>query len=247
MPYGRKRRYPYARRSSRPTKRYRRSAPRYRRRFRKRFVRGRRPATNLVPNSMFVKLRFFDTYSLADGGTGGAYRTFVGNSIYDPDYTGVGGVPSGYTEYAALYNKYRVYGCKIRVRFNASTSQPQIMAGISARYRGSAVSSPTNIQQTFGELRKNTKHVILQNTSSSVGSSGSFRYVTMFRKTKDMVGSAFKDKDLEADFGDNPAIEWFYDIMMCGVNATETNMSVAASVYMTYYVKFFDPAIQATD
>lgn len=41
-------------------------------------------------------------------------QTFRVNSLYDPDYTGIGDQPVGFDELSAFYSKYRVRACKIK-------------------------------------------------------------------------------------------------------------------------------------
>lgn len=50
------------------------------------------------------------------------------NSLFDPDLTGVGTQPVGFDQYAALYEKYRVYEASYKVCFyNTSTTRPIIV------------------------------------------------------------------------------------------------------------------------
>lgn len=41
-----------------------------------------------------------------------AYNTYRANSLYDPDFTGVGTTASGYATMSGVYNKYRVISCQ---------------------------------------------------------------------------------------------------------------------------------------
>lgn len=40
---------------------------------------------------------------------------FRANSLYDPDYTSVGGQPYMYDQLAAIYNRYRVYSMSFKL------------------------------------------------------------------------------------------------------------------------------------
>lgn len=118
---------PYARRRSNRTRIRRRT---YRSR-RRRATRARRRAVstystvsrrprwlNPLPQMQKYKLNYNDgnfTLSLTALGLYRMYLAFRGNSIYDPDYTGVGCQPYGHDELAALFQLYKVYSSKITV------------------------------------------------------------------------------------------------------------------------------------
>lgn len=101
-------------RSKRPirTKRrkpYRKTRTTIRRRLGKgwRVTRFRAPLGNF-PNTKTVALRYVENITL-DGGSGStAVNVFRVNSIYDPNYTGVGHQPMFRDNYAAIYEDYRV-------------------------------------------------------------------------------------------------------------------------------------------
>lgn len=56
---------------------------------------------------------------LQNTGTGGVFGqyTFRGNDIYDPDFSGTGGQPTGRDEYYAFYGRCTVLASRIRVTF----------------------------------------------------------------------------------------------------------------------------------
>lgn len=66
---------------------------------------------------------------------------FRANSIYDPDYTGVGHQPYGRDQWVAFYNHYTVLGSKITVHFSATTTSTPTIVGIALRDEPSAPST----------------------------------------------------------------------------------------------------------
>lgn len=48
------------------------------------------------------------------------------NSIYDPDYSGVGSTVMGYTQVNALYQRYRVLSAKVTVQWDNLSSDPVV-------------------------------------------------------------------------------------------------------------------------
>lgn len=196
---------------------------------------------------MFVKLHYADVWHL-NTATGGAYysvQSFRGNSIYDPDLTGVGGTPSGYTEWAALYNKYRVWGSKIVVRAQPLTAVDIGLVGIRARFGEAAWASPIAIQQGLLELKKDTRvrHVSLVDTNNARAV-----IMKMYRSTSRMVGKTVKnDNDYAALFGANPTLSWFWDFCMTQAEHSATDWQAHVTVQITYYVELFDCSITYGD
>lgn len=56
-----------------------------------------------------------------------ALHQFRLNSLFDPDLTGVGTQPVGFDQYAALYEKYRVYEASYKVSFYNGQTRPLIV------------------------------------------------------------------------------------------------------------------------
>lgn len=68
-----------------------------------------------------------------NGGIAGAAAVYVFrvNSLFDPDFTGGGHQPLGFDQMSAMYNRYTVTNCQIRVVFsNPSTNDFRVISGI---------------------------------------------------------------------------------------------------------------------
>jgi hypothetical protein len=86
---------------------------------------------HLYNNHFTVKLTYADTfnYSITPSG-GGARQIFRANSIFDPDYTGVGHQPLFRDMWASQYNFYTVLACEYTMIFyHASKGQSDGAAG----------------------------------------------------------------------------------------------------------------------
>lgn len=120
MPYYRKKRSSYRRRTSR-----RKAVAPYRKR-KPRYTRYRRPILEGFPKRKIVKLRYSQTlvYDIGAGSFGSlAMRA---NGAFDP-YAETGGhQPMGYDQWAAIYSRYTVIGTQIRLTYiNTSVAQPE--------------------------------------------------------------------------------------------------------------------------
>ncbi len=82
--------------------------------------------TKLIIPSMFRGKMAYDTVVAMTPAAGAASaNVFRWNSVYDPDFTGVGASAVAYSQLSALYNRYRVLAAKMSVTFvNTSTTTP---------------------------------------------------------------------------------------------------------------------------
>lgn len=88
-----------------------------------------KPAVLGVPDSHFVVL----SYPVNTTWTATAYEAtyqFALNDLFDPDYTGAGGQPTYFDQWAVLYSRYRVLGCRVDLTFDNSTSSSIRVAAV---------------------------------------------------------------------------------------------------------------------
>lgn len=126
-----------------PVSRYRKSRRtnllRRRRRYgttmRKRTYKPRINRSIGLPKQIFLKMRYatMSEVNVAPGATSNIFYRL--NSIYDPEEAVGGGQPYYYDQYLPMYNRYRVYGCKVEVTISCSSASANLfhpMAMISA-------------------------------------------------------------------------------------------------------------------
>lgn len=74
------------------------------------------------PDKKAVRLKYVEFITLNPTAAGSAVpiiNHFRANSLFDPNYSGVGHQPRGFDEHAALYDHYTVIGSKIKVTFES--------------------------------------------------------------------------------------------------------------------------------
>lgn len=79
---------------------------------------------HIMPDRALVRMPY--TTTIAYNLTGSIYQeyTYRGNSIFDPDASGVGGQPLGFDQWNAFYNLYEVSASSIKVELvNTTVSQ----------------------------------------------------------------------------------------------------------------------------
>lgn len=88
-------------------------------------ARGLTSAPLIFPSQFRGRLNYDTLLQLAPAASAVAYNTFRLNSVYDPDYSGVGTAAYGYSALAALYGRYRVLGYSVHISYtNLSTTLP---------------------------------------------------------------------------------------------------------------------------
>lgn len=70
------------------------------------------------PNSRLVKMRYCTHVNLDPGAGTLATYTFRANSVYDPDFSGVGHQAIGFDQWSLFYGEFVVIGSKISVLYN---------------------------------------------------------------------------------------------------------------------------------
>lgn len=165
--------------------------------------------------------------------------TFRGNSINDPNKTGVGIQPRYYDTLlgadgtAAPYQRYRVLASQITVKaFARNTSlTPGYNGLLSVTPVRGAVTGPS----TITEMRERAFAKCVP-----VSSLQSWKPYTVsnFMKTKTMFG--IKDTSswdtLDAAYNGNPASAWDWIISMCPIGQADAGMNFDFLVSIKYYV-----------
>ena len=128
----------YTKRTYKRKARKTRSTPRY------------RNLKAVVPDKHVVKLRYVQQFDLDASSLINNSRVFRANSIFDPDFTGVGHQPLGHDQWAVFYDHYNVVGSKITAKFISTSAASNIGAsvvGILLRDSSTLVPVPTDIME----------------------------------------------------------------------------------------------------
>lgn len=182
---------------------------------------------NIMPNRGFTKLNWYHSTSVTPT-TSWSLNQYRMNSIFDPDYTGVGHQPLGHDEFAYFYNRYRVLAAKIRVTFTPITANADILCGLGV-HPGSG-----------GALTWQTMHEDDRwKTCLAHGERGS-RTMKIYSSLNSVIGITrreFAHDDLyQAFFGSNPSAVVYGTWYTQNVDeATSTTIRVQTKI--SYYVE----------
>lgn len=70
---------------------------------------------NVLSKKSIVKMNYVDTVSIDPGVAAITSHVFRANSIFDPDFTGIGHQPFTHDTFQTLYRDYRVTHCRMKV------------------------------------------------------------------------------------------------------------------------------------
>lgn len=181
----------------------------------------------------YLSYQAWTTVTEGAAGTGGLY-TFRLNSIYDPDFTGVGGTAMGYTSLTSLYSLFRVVRVRVVARIALSTTGQAVvgmLAGLNSTFAA-------NYHQLEAEPNSVSKLI--------VGNVGGAHGVANFDRTYDLAkvcGITPQQYKTDFDFshvtGSNPNKNVFLTVYLAGASAAAQTM--VYHVRLIYEVEVSNP------
>jgi len=189
------------------------------------------------PRTKYLNLPYQTTVALSGAVTGAAnYNIFRANSIFDPDYSGVGHQPLGHDQWNLFYNHYIVQACKITVSFACPAVTTPFYVGIALTddVISAAIGSTTNFS-TAAENRHIRYRLV---TTQDSGKTITLSYNANVLK---FLGRSSSSDDVKTTFGNNPTEQAFYQVFVMPVNVSYDAPSVWAAVSINYKTKLVEP------
>lgn len=90
---------------------------------------------------------YVGTFTLSCAASTTTSNLFRANSVFDPDFTGVGTTVLGYSQMAAVYTRYRVINCTAKVSSQVSSGGP----GFLYIHASNQSFAPTNFNEIAGQ------------------------------------------------------------------------------------------------
>lgn len=164
--------------------------------------------------------------------TGGAENAFRLNSLFDPDFTGVGTQPVGFDQWSGLYNRYRVHSCKVHVEFISSGTTLGAICGVSIR-RDSTVSN--QYQDLVGE-----PYTVWTGVGSAQAGPGCIHTGASVREIYGIGNSSFMDEDYSASISGSPSRIVYGHVWANTWTQTAEAVAMRAAVHLIYDVEFYE-------
>lgn len=159
-----------------------------------------------------------------------AYYSWRGNSVYDPDYTGVGYTAFHYSKISLLYNRYRVLSSQVELAVMNTGA-----AGCTAYLIATIVNGPPGVNQMLG-----SKHVAFSQLVP--GGPATWKHKAGMT-THEVFGVPASQVISEDDFaglvGGNPNNAWYWHVYF--VNNTATATTVEINLRINYKTRWSMP------
>jgi len=179
-----------------------------------------------VPDRFRMKMKYSDENVQSHSSGALDIWNFRANSLFDPDFTYSGHQPLGFDELAALYGKYKVTHCSIRVSA-VSLDGVNNMLVILPRRTTTALS---NFNQAVELPRSRAK---LLAPTAVPSETLSFSY-----DMADLFGSPIKDQDFGALVSANPSNVLYYTVITGPTNQASTS-TVQLHVELEFTAEFY--------
>lgn len=188
------------------------------------------PVNRNFPAYMDTTLKYFDQITI-DAGVGLASNYFYrANSLFDPDFTGVGHQPTGFDEYSNIYDRYKVLKSKMTIYVSSLTSNATFCQVVGVR----TASTSTG----FTSLRALTTQ---PNSNFRVTTGSPNVSLLKCYWNINSIANMSDDDGYTADVGSNPTSTEFFNIYVHGIDTTIDPAAVKIQVMIEYTCRFYDP------
>lgn len=182
-----------------------------------------------MPDMIRTKLVYSDTIILSSASP--VQYSYRANSLFDPDFTSVGHQPLYFDQFIATYQRYRVYGTKMRLRIlNIDSSGAELVvipSSLIPTLTSAAMAKEQPRAVSTGPIPANSFHTVTLHQSHS---------------TAQILGlskSQIMDDDYAAEFSANPVQLWYYAIYAGPIGGS---VKISIDVRLTFDCEFFDRA-----
>jgi len=184
---------------------------------------GNGPAWDPFPAKATAVMRYSTTLSLDPALGLTAPHLFRANSIYDPDFTGVGHQPYGHDTYASIYNHYNVRQSTITM---TPTNGKDGIYGIS-------LTDDSVVQGDYDTVRET------KGTKMSVGNTGERSTVVQTFNVNKNFDIAYQ-KATSANFGASPSEGMVFHCWFEGPISTDEQSAGEFLITITYTVDMWE-------
>jgi hypothetical protein len=201
----------------------------------------------VAPPVTRAQLSYGDVWSLASGaGTSFQKNDFKLNSLYDPDGTGVGGQPSGFVPWMAIYSRYRVIRCVVDVTFQNRVAWP-VLAGFTATNDLGIFPTTGVTAQQF--LLEDTQPISEVVTLANAGCDHAWNHIRRVVDVSKVYNSRVyaDDDDFYGRLTTDPARMVWCEVLAVSADHTVNSMICDAIVRLEFDCEFSQPAIAIQD
>lgn len=186
----------------------------------------------LASDRAIVHLKYVDHHSLVPGAVFNAYDYNL-NSLFDPDRTGSGSFPTGYTQWNSLYSRYRVFAVSYRVSFSVnSAAGGAAMNCITVPSNGATVI--TSLEEALSQ--RFTKSAFAQYQSNV----GRIRGKISLPRLNGRTVNEYRGSDsTQAAYNANPTEILILHVCFASADGG-TGVQISYTIELTYHAEMFD-------
>lgn len=198
------------------------------------------------PASIVVKLRYVETGIVLNPTAGGMDQyVFRANSVYDPDFTGLGHQPCGFDEWSSIYASYTVLGSKCRLKATNTGT-----LNVTPSFMGVMLSTASSGVLQYSDINNLLEGKLTGSNVQLVGDATSGQFRANNTVTKKFSASRFfgvknvnDGATYSANIGQNPADQAYFCCWTCSPDGTSDPSAMNCTVYIDYIVMFKDPKV----
>lgn len=186
------------------------------------------------PNVYRTTLKYLHRGATLVGGAPGAgnYYAFRANSLFDPDYSGVGSQPTGFDEISALYAHYRVIRSKITIWMNSKETADALVGWLTLDSTTATSTSPA-LPVTRGRCA--------YAVADPQGGNSTIKLTAYFDGAK-FFGRSWDDRDHQAAVGGNPTEDVYFTFGFAPLDTVTTPTNgVDIMAVMEFDAEFTEP------
>lgn len=214
-----------AKRGARSYKKRRQAIRRYKKRS---FYPLSRSLGSGMPDSIAMKMKY-STILTPTTTTTAQTHFYSLNNLFDPDVTGVGHQPYYFDEVSAIYARYYVMGCSVKVTANVTTGAAQLLFKAQRDVTGLSATS-------IGVERPGMRSVIVNAGGPSKATKTYYSIPNLFGLSKD----AYKGENAyHGTFDTNPTLQYYLQLAWQHPDQVST-ASGTLSIELEYYCKWYD-------
>jgi hypothetical protein len=192
------------------------------------------------PDRARVTLRYNSTQINAAITTVPSSQVIRGNGPFDPDATSTGSQPNNYDDYALQYNRYRVYGARVKVWISIQSATLNCSAILSARHTSTAISGIATFENAQSNPYVKRRQVSIQTNATARP------HLSMQMSTSKFLAVPIEDPDIASLVSTTPAHPWYFHINVINADYS-TNTSFTVSWEIDYDIEFWDRLEQSLD
>jgi len=196
------------------------------------------------PQNVITKLRYCDYGAFANTTSAAGYN-YRANSVFDPDQTATGHQPLYFDNFAAVYNRYRVLGSIIRVKFTpqADKTGTNIAAQGGPWIVGINGTTDTTNYATVGPTRMEVNDATWELLGARSGGTDVVEVISTYSPDK-TLGKPADDDVVSAAVSASPSQQWYWQLFVVDTTGNST-VDLEFVTAIEYTVEFFEPKNQA--